>query len=266
MIENYFRRFIAFLVFALLISTNFNTLAQIQNYTTSNAHSHNDYVNLHPFTTAYNCQFGSIEADIFLVNDSLFVGHSIEDTKQKKTIEKLYLEPLNNWVTENKGFPYQDNTLNLQLLIDIKTESKSTLNKLIQILDKYKQITNSNKIQIIITGNRPDINTFNSYPNFIFFDGLLNTHYPPEIMNKIALFSEDFPRYSSWDGQGDIPVKDKNLLDSLVIKAHQMNKKIRFWGAPDNPNSWKQFIKLKVDFINTDHIEQLSNFLKNGNH
>jgi hypothetical protein len=42
-------------------------------YTIANTHSHNDYEQRVPFWTAYNAQFGSIEADIFLVDGRLMV-------------------------------------------------------------------------------------------------------------------------------------------------------------------------------------------------
>ena len=66
------------LLLAILI---FNT-AFSQNYTPSNAHSHNDYENPIPFFTAYEQGFGSIEADIFYFNDSLFVGHTFGDIQK----------------------------------------------------------------------------------------------------------------------------------------------------------------------------------------
>jgi alkaline phosphatase len=40
-----------------------------------------------------------------------------------------------------------------------------------------------------------------------------------------------------------------------------MGKKIRFWNAPDNLNSWKIFIGLGVDYINTDQVGEISPFL-----
>ncbi len=43
-------------------------------YTIANTHSHNDYEQPIPFWTAYNAQFGSIEADVFLVDGRLVCG------------------------------------------------------------------------------------------------------------------------------------------------------------------------------------------------
>jgi alkaline phosphatase len=36
---------------------------------------------------------------------------------------------------------------------------------------------------------------------------------------------------------------------------------VRFWDAPDFPQGWQQLMRLRVDFINTDHIQQLVDYL-----
>jgi alkaline phosphatase len=48
----------------------------------------------------------------------------------------------------------------------------------------------------------------------------------------------------------------------MIGKAHRLHKKIRFWDAPDSQPAWKTFMDLQVDYINTDHIQQLADFLK----
>lgn len=60
-----------------------------------------------------------------------------------------------------------------------------------------------------------------------------------------------------------IPEKELALLKVAVNKAHQLNKPVRFWDAPDFINAWYQFMHLGVDYINTDNIVALSAFLKN---
>ena len=46
-----------------------------QNFTLQKCHSHNDYLHKIPFFDAYNLGFGSIEVDVFLVNNQLLVAH-----------------------------------------------------------------------------------------------------------------------------------------------------------------------------------------------
>jgi len=53
----------------LLISSILSVKAQ---YSTFNAHSHNDYINKVPFRLAYDNHFGSIETDIWAVENELF--------------------------------------------------------------------------------------------------------------------------------------------------------------------------------------------------
>ena len=115
-------------------------------YTTANAHSHNDYERPNPFVEAYKHQFGSIEADIFLVSGStdLYVAHHRSDLdKKKRTLDSLYLLPLVDRIRKNNGFVYSDTLRKLQLMIDIKTEAVPTLNRLIEILQKYPELIKS---------------------------------------------------------------------------------------------------------------------------
>jgi alkaline phosphatase len=76
------------------------------------------------------------------------------------------------------------------------------------------------------------------------------------------MFSDNFRKYSGWKGKGNIPEKEKHALTTVIQKAHTLHKKIRFWGCPDNIHTWHTFMDLQVDYINTDHIEKLADFLK----
>jgi len=251
------------LLSSLLLMIIFLTAhAQPAHYSVANAHAHNDYVHPHPFVTAYGEAFGSIEADIFLEHDSLMVSHELKDTQSNRTLQKLYLNPLLQKVQENNGYPYPDTNRSLQLLIDIKTDSLSTLKKLVEVLRGYPAIINQQKIRITITGNRPLYSLFTSYPPFIWFDGELHKNYSAAALTRIVMMSDDFENYSKWNGQGVMPAADKREVNAGIAKSHRLNKPVRFWDAPDLPNAWKQFESQGVDYINTDKLKELSNFFK----
>jgi alkaline phosphatase len=245
----------------LMTMLPFCMAAQPVVYSRSNAHSHNDYQNTDPFNEAYAAEFGSIEVDIFLYHDSLIVGHTLSDIQYRRTIENLYLKPLLQNIQLNNGHPYKDSAKELQLLIDIKTDPLSTLRKLIDLLKSFPSLIASPQLKLVITGNRPPMNDFDSYPSFIWFDGELGKQYGDKAMRKIVMFSGDFKNYTSWNGKGNLTDEDKALLDSVIQDVHLLNKKIRFWNSPDFINAWFQFMNLKVDYINTDHIRALSSFL-----
>lgn len=250
-----------FIIFLLGLITC-SLQAQPSTYTVSNAHSHNDYEQKVPFWLAYNEGFGSIEADIFLRHDSLVVAHSEKELALRRTLEGYYLDNLLACVRKSGGKAFFNSNAPLQVLIDIKTDSIRTLARLVEVLGKYPELTGNPSIKFVITGNRPASTLFSSYPSWIWFDGVLSEQYSKEALDKIVMLSDDFKSYSKWNGKGIIPEKEWASLQEAVKKAHQWNKTVRFWDAPDFINAWYQFMHLQVDYINTDHIAGLSEFLR----
>lgn len=251
----FLKKCISFIVVMVAFYTGYG---QTIKYNVSNAHAHNDYEHNIPFIQAYNLGFGSIEADVILQNDSLFVGHSIKDITAKPLFfERDYIQPLQDALLNQK-----DTTRKVILLIDLKTETLSALNKVIAIIEKYPMLTKTTAVQFVITGNQPPPSTFGQYPPYIYFDGNINNPAHIEQISRIGMFSDNFRKYSGWDGKGNIPEKEKHALTTVIQKAHTLHKKIRFWGCPDNIHTWHTFMDLQVDYINTDHIEKLADFLK----
>ena len=246
----------------LLLLTVTSAIAQPAAYTVGNLHSHNDYEKQLPYWEAYNNGYGSIEADIFLRGNNLIIAHDTNQAKLGRTLDSFYLKPLENCIRKNDGHPYAGKDQILQLLIDIKTAPEPTLNKLIEKLKAYPLITGCPQVKIVITGNRPVASSFTTYPSYIYFDGELYLNYTDDALSRIIMLSDDLKRYSTWGGKANMPESDRRILEKLVVKAHGMHKTIRFWDAPDNINSWYSFMKLGVDYINTDHITGAATFLK----
>ncbi len=235
--------------------------AQIRKYTVANAHSHNDYEQQIPYWLAYEAGFGSIEADIFLVDSVLYVAHDRKELEHGIKLETEYLIPISNCLQKNNGYPFMDRRKKLQLLIDIKSDSIRTLNALIVLLEKYPALIHCRTLTWVITGNRPDEKLFTKYPAFIRFDGVVQENYSAEALTKISLLSDDFQKYSSWKGNNDLPARDDSILHAAVKKSHDLNKPVRFWNAPDIPLAWQWLMRLEVDYINTDKIQLLAGVL-----
>ena len=234
-------------------------------YTTLNSHSHNDYSQKIPFFLAYNAHFGSIEADIWAVDGRLFVSHSRAAITPERTLDSLYIQPIVKYFKANNGKAWGDFDGSFQLLIDLKTEVIPTLPLLVEQLKKYPTVfdpaVNKNAIHVVITGNRPEPADFNKYPPFIFFDGHFNLKYDAQQLKRIALYSENLRVFTSWNGKEAMKEKDEARLKQVVDSVHGINNKVRFWNAPDTENAWNQFMKLKVEYINTDHIQELADYL-----
>lgn len=227
-------------------------------------HSHNDYHQHIPLLTAYYAGMGSVEADVFLRNGELFVAHEPDEISAEATLKKLYLDPLASFYRKNGNQAYKDSSHLLQLVIDIKQDYKNVIAKLIKELSPYGDIFNSERnakaIRIVLSGDMPAPVEFKNYPNYISFDGRPNTGYTDEQLKRIAMISDDLKSYTTWNGKGTPTKIDEAKLHAVIEKAHQQRKPFRFWASQDSPNTWIVLEKLGVDWINTDHPEQLREF------
>ena len=227
-------------------------------------HSHNDYLRELPFYEAYINGASSIEMDIHHHNDELYVAHDFDKIIESYTFEELYIKPLLTLI--HRGvFPKNEGDKPLQYLFDIKSKNSiSCLNKLETICAKYPEIFGNNTkpslINIVITGNRPPPKKFELFSNFIQFDGRPNEIYSKLELDKIGLISENFRKYSRWNGKGRLIKKDLDTIEQIISKVHSLGKPIRFWATPDSKSSWDALSQLGVDFVNTDNTKAVSEF------
>ena len=252
---NSFPRLLFFL--ALLTGTNFSSAQQKK--ADGRAHSHNDYDQPVPFSHAYNRGFGAIEADVFLLNNQLFVAHDQDKIRKDKSLVAQYLQPLKARLT-------RDVDRQISLLIDIKGDYRNILPELIRELEPLQQfMTNTasaGRLRILISGNRPPPQEFKNYPEYIAFDEDLLHTYTAEELKRVSQISLRFSNYSTWTGAGMLPERDSVALQTVIHAAHSLNKPIRFWDAPDNANGWTELLNLGVDIIGTDRIDALASFLE----
>ncbi|MCM4171076.1 alkaline phosphatase [Arenibacter sp. TNZ] len=221
-------------------------------------HSHNDYLQNMPFWDAYAHGANSIEVDVFLKNDTLFATHDEKDIINNHTIESLYLNPLEKVLELQLG-----KTQELQLLIDIKSETYSTLKQIVSVLERYPKITDNPNIRMVISGNRPKPEEYKDYPSHIMFDYQSLDNIPnSDAWTKVALISLPFHKFSRWNGKGRLTAEDLQKVKATIDKAHSFNKPFRFWATPDSKTAWKAFNDLGVDYINTDMPDKASAYLQ----
>lgn len=221
-------------------------------------HSHNDYNQSVPFWDAYGNGLQSMEIDVFLKNDILYVTHDEEDIVQNRTVDNLYLQPLEKAVTLQLGTQPRE----VQLLFDLKSEAKPTLEKLIAVLEKHPLLISNKSLSFVITGNRPNADLYTSYPDYIFFDHQnLEKISDPKSWDKVALISLPFQRFSGWNGKGRLTHEDLAKVTEVIAKAHELGKPFRFWGCPDTKTAWSTFLSLGVDYINTDKPYEAAKYI-----
>ncbi|MEO7976586.1 alkaline phosphatase [Flavobacterium sp.] len=245
-----------------LFCLQFFLFTQAQGYTCSNIHSHNDYAGPLPFFGAYSNEAGVIEADVFLVNNELFVAHTSKEITQQNTLKSLYLEPLSTKLKNVAGNVYPDNKP-LILMIDVKSDGDATLKAIVHQLQAFPEIISIKNIKVVISGNRPLSSQWTAYPEFIYFDGRLNENYSPEELSRVEMISEDLKKLTIWNGKGVLTQADLQKIQTAIKKVHDQHKKIRFWSTQDNVNTWMTLMNLKVDYIGTDNVAALAQFIHN---
>ncbi len=232
------------------------------------AHAHNDYEHTHPLYDALEDGFCSVEADIYLVEDRLLVAHNREGVKPERTLQSLYLDPLRRRIKRNGGrvFP---NGPEFTLLIDLKSEWPEIYPALRSVLTNYSDILSTfqdgqkvtNAVTVIITGSRSKTMFAAETTRFATFDGELPDLDSSDSANLIPWVSYNWASTFQWTGRGKIPDAQRANLLSMVTRAHAHGRKLRFWGAPDRIEFWRELLRDGVDFINTDDLHGVQAFL-----
>ena len=233
------------------------------------AHAHNDYYHKRPLLDALSHGFCSVEADVFLKNGRLLVGHFQFELREKRSLESLYLEPLAKRVKANGGSVHKTKAP-FHLMIDFKTDGPKTYAALLPLLEKYRFMltefgpdkTKTKAVTIVISGSRPRASMEKQAKRLAGYDGRMSDLGKGASPHFMPWISDSWRSHFKWRGKGDLPAAEQAKLKRIVQQAHKDGQKVRFWAAPDNPATWAVLQQADVDFINTDRLEALANFLR----
>lgn len=233
------------------------------------AHAHNDYEHARPLLDALDAGFCSFEADVWLVKGELLVAHDFGKVKPERTLQKLYLDPLRERVKANGGKVYRGGP-EFFLMIDVKSNAKETYAALAKVLEQYADIltvTRDGKgevkaVTVVISGNR-DVSTMRDQKvRYAGVDGRpadLNGDAPASLVPWV---SDNWRNHFKWNGTGAMPDEERTKLREFAEKAHKQGRKLRFWATPEKEEVWKELHAAGVDFLNTDRLKELAEFLK----
>jgi alkaline phosphatase len=217
-------------------------------------HSHNDYETAEPLLNAIRNRAYSLEADVYLVNDTLKVAHDKKDLTKASSLFTLYIQPIVNLFRTHNGRISDDAAYMPVFMIDIKENGDAVLTKLVSMLTTHASVfdrkMNPGAIQIVISGDRGDRLKWTTWPSFILFDGRIGEQYDKPLLERVAFISDSYFNYARHTDSTDY------LIKQLAEKSHQMEKLLRLWAIPDNPSSWSHLRKLGVDIINTDNVSE----------
>ncbi|TWU40556.1 phosphatidylinositol-specific phospholipase C/glycerophosphodiester phosphodiesterase family protein [Novipirellula artificiosorum] len=233
-------------------------------------HSHNDYTRNRPLQDALDHGFCSVEADVFSVDGELMVAHAKNEIQAGKTLRSLYLDPLRDRITQNDGRVYRSGP-ELTLFVDVKDDAEATYQLLRKTLKDYRSLLTRTvdgdqrvrgALTVIVSGNRAESLIFSDPERLMGMDGRIADLDRDVSSDVLPMISDRWGSHFKWQGEGEMPEDERQQLRDWVAKAHQQQRRIRFWATPEKENVWKELLDAKVDLINTDHLTQLQRFIQ----
>ncbi|USW50052.1 Putative altered inheritance of mitochondria protein 6, PI-PLC-like catalytic [Septoria linicola] len=165
-------------------------------------HSHNDYWRRVPLFDALHWGCTGVEADVWLFDEELYVGHNTASLTKNRTFRNLYINPIVNLIeamnpnstfgnTTGHGVFDSDPDQSLTLLVDFKTDGRETYpfvhKQLSALRDRdylsYHDGENFHKraVTVVGTGNTPfDMVVNEKERREIFFDAPLDQMWEPK--------------------------------------------------------------------------------------
>jgi hypothetical protein len=245
-------------------------------------HSHNDYWRQRPLYSALGSGCISVEADIWLVNNNLFVGHSFEALDRKRTLQTMYIDPLTKILElmnppssttqaeQPKGVFYQEPKQTLTLLIDFKTTGEDIWPHVLEQLTPLRdrgwltfwdgQTRIERPVTVVCTGNAPfELLISNTTYRDVFFDA------PLEHLDKIYDLTNSFYASSSLSKavgplfELALSSSQIQLIQKQIQQARDRGLVPRYWGTPRWPRGlrdevWGLLMKEGVGILNVDDL------------
>ncbi|WEW57439.1 Altered inheritance of mitochondria protein 6 [Emydomyces testavorans] len=235
-------------------------------------HSHNDYWRRVPLYSAIQAGCIGVEADVWLFDNELYVGHTKSSLGVNRTLTSLYIDPLVHLLDkQNPRTRFQPDRLDppngifdtkpsqtLALLVDFKTNGHDIWPRLTLQLSPLRSrgyLTHFNgtnvierPITVVATGNAPfDLVMANSSYRDIFFDAPLaelavsaSTKARTELTTVSIPYNHTNSYYASvsfhksigFPWRFQLSEKQRDLVRAQIKGAHDRGLKVRYWDTP----------------------------------
>lgn len=226
-------------------------------------HSHNDYRRERPLFDALESGMCSIEADIFLIDGVLRVGHDRAEAEKNKSLQAMYLDPLKK-LSQGKsrlseGWP------EITLLVDIKADGDKVFPILKSLVAARASAFSNDRtvraVRVVVSGDRPIQQILECKTGWLALDGRPSDIGKNIPVRRMPLVSENWSTVG-WNKNVELPSENKERLNSYVRAAHSEGRQFRFWGVPDRIDFWQLMRDSQVDWVNTDQPSRLREWAK----
>ncbi|KZM27083.1 uncharacterized protein EKO05_0010089 [Ascochyta rabiei] len=256
-------------------------------------HSHNDYWRDVPFYSGLAAGAISTEADVWLIDGTLYVGHEPSALTKSRTLESLYINPILDTLHRmNPGSPFlPDGSSNgifdtasfqtLYFFIDFKTAADELWPAVLQALEPLRNGSwlstydgksfSERPVTVIGTGNTELSDVRKYLPRDVFLDAPLaqlgEPKYKDLTSNEAVIASTNFAATFGEMRKAELNDTQLAKLREQIDVAHQKGIKARYWNQPNWPirtrNAiWRTLWEEGIDLLNVDDLKAAAEFWK----
>lgn len=234
------------------------------------AYAHNDYQNTRPLTDALTLGFRGAEADVFLVDGVLRVGHDRRSARAGGTLEALYLAPLQALVA--RCGPLIAGGQPFLIALELKEASTATYDALLTLLGRYRPLldtplpasSGAPALAVVLVGWHPRapcpdraVDTLLGWQHRLTHaDGSGLTR----LNARVRLLSLDYGKTMGrwWVTAGG---RRRWLAALRAAKASAPDRLLRVYNVPADRRIYTSLLEAGVDLIGTKQLLETSRIL-----
>lgn len=226
------------------------------------AYAHNDYENSRPLVDAVTLGYRGVEADIFLVDDVLRVGHDEGSARDGGTLELLYLRPLQELLT--RCGPLVSTRAPFFLALELKEQSAAAYDSLLALLGRYDTLLRATKpnhslppqLTIVLVGWHPASLTANvAVDTMLAWQQRISRAPTTPLNERVRLLSIDYGKTMGrwWVTSGG---RKRWLAAIRAAKDAAPDRLVRAHNVPLDRRVYRELFAAGVDLIGTKELRR----------
>jgi hypothetical protein len=222
------------------------------------AYAHNDYENAQPLIDALRLGYSGVEADVFLVNGVLRLGHDRRQARKGGTLEALYLAPLRDIVSRCGRLTPNDRQF--LLTVEIKESSRPTFDTLVAVLTRYPELLTPvlsarAPVDLVLVGWHPPLRITwkTEWPRLGVQHRITAAAAVPRVPAEVRLLSVDYGKAvgQRWGRAAD---RRRWIASLRAAKAANPDRLLRVHNVPADSAIYGALLDAGVDLIGTKDL------------
>jgi len=230
------------------------------------AYSHNDYYNARPLFDALRLGYRGVEADVFLIDGALRVGHDRGEARKGATLEDLYVAPLARlakrcqWIVADSD-PFLFN-------VELKQSSRAAFDSLAALIGRYGDAftysdsshTEQRAVTVVLVGYHPLRKEMHQRDAGYLWEQIKfekpDARIPKDASPYVRLVSVDYGKTIGRAGAATRARWRENLVSHFSVWSW-----VRVYDVPPDTAIYRYLRSARVSLIGTRDLEKTRRLL-----